>query len=120
MLVITRMMCILLNFSPKCFAATGHNLRRGSIPTFSAVTWLQHTNTCSICSEMQKKSKGGRPPNRKNVGRPMCTKQSGDTTSINVKHIMQLDRTKALSDAHEKALAYMISIKASQSTAPNK
>ena len=33
---------------------------------------------------------------------------------------MQLDSTKALSDANEKALAYMISIKASQSTATNK
>ena len=47
-------------------------------------------------------------------------KQSDDTTSINVKNIMQLDPTKPLSDAHEKALAYMISVKANQSTAPNK
>ena len=38
----------------------------------------------------------------------------------NCQVILQLDPTKALSDAHEKALAYMISIKASQSTAPNK
>ena len=44
-----------IQFCAKCFAATGHNLRRGSTPTFSAVIWLQHTNTCSICSDIQKK-----------------------------------------------------------------
>ena len=61
--------------------------------------------------DAKQNSKGGRPPKRKDVGQPMCAKQSGDTSSINVENIMQLDPTKALSDAHERALAYMISIK---------
>ena len=52
-------------FCPKCFAATWHNLRRGSTPTFSTVTWLQHTNTCSICSKMEKNVKEDAPKEEK-------------------------------------------------------
>ena len=66
---------------PKMFCSYWAQFKKGkSPPTFSAVPWLQHTNTCSICSEMQKNVKEDAPPlpKRKNVGRPMCTKQSGD------------------------------------------
>ena len=63
---------------------------------------------------MATRSKGGSPPKAKKRkgGRP--------SSVVNIDNIMELDPSKPLSDKHEQALAFILSIKASQSTGPQK
>ena len=109
MLVQMQIMGTLTVFA-NCFAATGHQKTRGSTPLFSAVTWSPHSTACSICVEMATQSQGGCPPKvkKRKGGRP--------SSVVNIANIMELDPSKPLSDKHEQALVFMLSIKASQST----